>query len=94
MLPLTWLPREENKDINLKDPRRINGFEPGVTAQINPLTGLYPGIIWTIPQGILWELPERTPQAQTIPQQIRVGYNLGDGGILWEISHMTYKLAI
>ena len=48
-----------------------------VTAQIIPpplLTGLYPGIHsldYTL--GILWELPDYTPQAQTIPHQIQGG---------------------
>ena len=39
------------------------GSHPGVTAQITPPppTELYPGIIWNIPWGIVWELPDYTP---------------------------------
>ena len=46
---------------------------PGVTAQINPPDWTIPGYSLDYTLGIVWELPDYTQQAQTIPHQIQYG---------------------
>ena len=76
----------------------------GVTAQINPPDWTIPGYSLDYTLGIVWELPDYTPgytlgahrvyptsPDYTPPDGFRVGYSVGDRGMLWDISYMTYN---